>query len=96
MLEVGLAATYWAGLRVDEQLVEWGIPLERRGERLRILCDTYGLSADERSRLFDELNGYRRERIAARAYRGTTPVEVIHANLRWTEEHAAELSVYLV
>jgi aminoglycoside phosphotransferase (APT) family kinase protein len=96
VLEVGMAATYWAGLRIDEQLVEWGIPLERRGERLRLLCDAYGLDAEGRSRLFDELNGYRRERIAAQAYRGTVPVEVIHANLRWTEEHAAELSAYLV
>jgi hypothetical protein len=96
VLEVGMAATYWAGLRIDEQLVEWGIPLERRGERLRLLCDAYGLGADERARLFDELNGHRRARIATRSDRGTVPVELLHANLRWTEEHAAELSAYLV
>jgi phosphotransferase family enzyme len=29
IFEVALAATYWAGLRIDEQLIEWGIPLER-------------------------------------------------------------------
>jgi aminoglycoside phosphotransferase (APT) family kinase protein len=95
VLEVALAATYWAGVRIDEQLVEWGIPLERRGERLRLLCDAYGLRADERASLFDELIAFRRERIAGRHWRGTTPVEVIRANLRWTEEHAAELGTFL-
>jgi hypothetical protein len=92
VLEVARAATYWAGVRIDRQLVEWGIPLERRGERLRILCDAYGLDAAERSRLFDELIAYRR---SGRVPRGTTPIEVIRENLRWTEEHAAELGTFL-
>jgi hypothetical protein len=91
-LEVAMAATYWAGVRVDSQLREWGIPLERRGERLRLLCDSYGLGAAERASLLDELIAYRRE---ARRPRGTTPLEIIRANLRWTEEHAAELGTFL-
>lgn len=94
-LEVALAATYWAGVRIDTQLQEWGIPLERRGERLRILCDAYGLEAAERARVFDELIGFRRERIEHGLWRGTTPIEVIRANLRWTEAHAAELGTFL-
>jgi len=94
-LEVALAATYWAGVRIDEQLREWGIPLERRGERLRLLCDAYGLDAAARSSLLEELIAFRRARIASGAFRGTTPVEVIRANLRWTEEHAPELDTFL-
>ena len=64
-LELALAATYWAGLRIDEQLIEWGIPLERRGERLRLLCDAYGLDRAARASLLDELIVYRRQRIAS-------------------------------
>lgn len=94
-LEVAMAATYWAGVRIDEQLIEWGIPLERRGERLRLLCDAYGLEKERRRRLIDELLVHRRARVADGAFRGTTPVETILANLRWTEEHAAELATFL-
>jgi hypothetical protein len=95
VLEVAMAATYWAGVRIDEQLVEWGIPLERRGERLRILCDGYGLDATQRSTLFDELILYRRERIEQGLWRGTTPIDVIRANLQWTQEHAPQLATFL-
>jgi Phosphotransferase enzyme family len=95
VLEVAMAATYWAGLRIDRQLVEWGIPLERRGERLRLLCDAYGLDREERGRLLDELIAFRRDRIEGGLWRGATPIEVIRENLRWTEEHAAELGTFL-
>jgi len=94
-LEVAMAATYWAGIRIDEQLVEWGIPTERRGERLRILCDAYGLGVDERDSLLRELIDFRRERLAKGLWRGATPIEVIRANLRWTEEQMAELGTFL-
>lgn len=94
-LELALAATYWAGLRIDEQLIEWGIPLERRGERLRLLCDAYGLDRAARASLLDELIVYRRQRIASGKIRGTTPVEVIEANLRWTEKHSAHFARFL-
>jgi len=94
-LEVAMAATYWAGVRTDEQLREWGIPLERRGERLRLLCDAYGLDAAGRATLIDELIAYRRERIEKGLWRGTAPVELIRQNLRWTEAHAVELGTFL-
>ena len=94
-LEVALAATYWAGLRIDEQLVEWGIPLERRGQRLRLLCDSYGLARAARASLLDELIAYRRQRIASRRIRGTTPIEVIEANLRWTEQNHGHFAGFL-
>jgi hypothetical protein len=94
-LEVALAATYWAGIRIDEQLVQWGIPLERRGERLRLLCDSYGLDASQRARLLDALVEHRQSRLQRGAFRGTAPVEIIRANLRWTEDHARELGTFL-
>jgi hypothetical protein len=94
-LEVALAATYWAGIRIDEQLDQWGIARDRRGQRLRLLCDSYGLNGNQRSGLLDELIEHRRARIGSGAFRGTTPAEVIRANLRWTEEHAAELATFL-
>jgi Phosphotransferase enzyme family len=95
VLEVALAATYWAGVRIDEQLVEWGIPLGRRGERLRLLCDAYGLDGGARGALLDVLIDHRRRRLEQGAFRGTAPVSLIRANLRWTEEHAAELGTFL-
>jgi hypothetical protein len=94
-LEVALAATYWAGLRIDAQLLEWGIPLERRGDRLRILCDAYELDASQRGSLLDELIEHRRRRIEHGAFRGTAPRSIILANLRWVEAHAAELATFL-
>jgi aminoglycoside phosphotransferase (APT) family kinase protein len=94
-LEIAMAATYWAAVRIDEQLLEWGIPLERRGERLRLLCDAYGLEPSQRASLLDELIAYRRERVEQGLWRGATPIEVIRANLRWTEEHAEELGTFL-
>ena len=94
-LEVAHAATYWAGVRIDEQLVEWGIPLERRGERLRLLCDAYGLAAVERHSLLDDLIEFRRERLEGKLFRGTTPVEVIRANFGWLVEHRDELGTFL-
>jgi Phosphotransferase enzyme family len=94
-LELALAATYWAGLRIDEQLAAWGISSDRRGERLRLLCDAYCLEASERAMLLDELVEYRRTRIETRSWRGTTPPEVIVANHEWVLAHRAELATFL-
>jgi len=94
-LDVAMAATYWAGIRIDEQLVEWGVPLERRGERLRLLCDAYGLTAGERATVIDELLEFRRERIEQGLWRGATPVEVIRANYAWVLDHRDELATFL-
>ena len=45
--------------------------------------------------LFDELIAFRRERIQKGLSRGTTPIDVIRANLSWAEEHAVELGTFL-
>jgi hypothetical protein len=94
VLEVALAATYWAGLRTDDQLQTWKIPLERRGERLRILCDSYGLDDSQRSVLLDELIQQRRGRLERGDWRVANR-ETVEANLRWLEEHRAELDTVL-
>jgi hypothetical protein len=95
VLEVALAATYWTSLRIDEQVLVWGLPLERRGERLRLLCDAYGLGVDERARVLPELIAYRRTRIERGEWRGTTLRATVLANHRWVERHAAELEGFL-
>jgi hypothetical protein len=95
VLELGLAATYWASIRIDEQVLAWGLPLERRGERLRLLCDAYGLDAEERARLLPELVDYRRTRIERGEWRGKTLQATVLANHRWVEQHAAELQGFL-
>jgi hypothetical protein len=94
-LDVALAATYWAGVRIDRQLLERGLPLDRRGERLRILCDAYGLHPSQRSTLLAELIGHREHHLARGTSRGMTPREVIVANLQWTRDRYAELSAFL-
>ncbi len=94
-LEVALAATYWAPVRIDRQSAEWGLPLDRRGERLRLLCDAYGLTTAQRAVVLDELIAHRRGRLEQRTLRGMTPREVIVENLRWVEDHYDELATFL-
>ena len=94
VLDVALAATYWGGVRVDRQLREWGLPLERRGERLRLLCDGYGLEARARARLLDELLAQRRGRVERGDWRVTSR-DVIVENLHWLEERRDQLARFL-
>jgi len=95
-LEGALAATYWAPLRIDEQAVEWGLQLDRRGERLRLLCDAYGLDAAARATLLDELTEQRRGRLARWAeWHPAGTHELIVANLRWLEAHRSDLARFL-
>lgn len=108
LLDVASAASYWAPLRIDEQALEWGLPLERRGERLRLLCDAYGLDAGERARFLDEhaahrLRGYEQHRVWGGIERRPGWAEMwdsgsgdlILANLRWIDEHQGELKRFL-
>ena len=60
LYDLASAANYWAPLRPDEQAAAWGLPAATRGERLRLLCDGYGLADDERPALLGvvaRLNG---------------------------------------
>jgi hypothetical protein len=94
VLDVALAGTYWGGLRIDRQLTEWGIPLDGRGERLRLLCDGYGLDADARARLLPELLAQRRGRLERGDWRVASR-SVIEENLLWLEEHQEGLARFL-
>jgi hypothetical protein len=57
--DVASAAYFWASLRTDA--AERGLPVDRRVERVRLLCDAYGLSAEGRRRFVDKaIEGRRR------------------------------------
>jgi hypothetical protein len=50
--DVVSAASHWAPLRTDNE--KWGLPADRRPERVRILCDAYGLPPEDRARFIDK------------------------------------------
>jgi aminoglycoside phosphotransferase (APT) family kinase protein len=56
--DVVSAASHWAPLRTDA--AKWGLPEDRRPERVRLLCDSYGLSAQDRARFFEKALAIRR------------------------------------
>ena len=90
MLDVALASTYWSGIRADAQLADWGVPLDRRGERLRLLCDAYGLSSTQRSTLLDELVAQREGRLERADWR-VTGRDAVVANLAWLAKNRDDL-----
>jgi Phosphotransferase enzyme family len=106
--DVARACSYWAPLLRDSIALEWGLPTERRGERMRLLCDAYGLDATERARVLDEV--VRRRRLGLEAHRlwggverrpgwremwDAGSAEQFAANMRWLEEHRPELERWL-
>jgi len=56
--DVVSAASHWVPLRTDA--AKWGLPAGRRPERLRILCDAYGLPDRDRARFVDKAIAVRR------------------------------------
>jgi hypothetical protein len=94
VLDVALAATYWAGIRADAQLADWGVPLDRRGDRLRLLCDSYGLTAAQRATLLDELVAQRTGRLERGDWR-VTGREAVIANLDWLRDNRLDLAAAL-
>jgi hypothetical protein len=56
--DVVSAASRWVPLHTEAE--EWGLPTDRRPERLRILCDAYGLPAEDRARFVDKAIAIRR------------------------------------
>jgi Phosphotransferase enzyme family len=53
--DLASAANFWVALRPDDQCKAWGVPTERRGDRLRALCDGYGLDRSARGKLLDAI-----------------------------------------
>jgi Ser/Thr protein kinase RdoA (MazF antagonist) len=87
--DVAMAASWWAPLQTDLRAERWGFPLDRRGERLRRLCDGYGL--EERSDLIDRLVALRSRRLEADAERA----QRARLDIQWLEDHRAELESWL-
>lgn len=106
--DVASAASYWVPLATDDRALEQGLPVERRGERLRLLCDAYGLGSDDRGRVVDVLlqrrrHGYEAHRLWGGVERrpGWREMwdggsgDVIERNIRWLEEQRAALEPWL-
>jgi aminoglycoside phosphotransferase (APT) family kinase protein len=58
LTDLASAACFWTPLCSDADADRRGLPRGRRGERLRLLCDVYGLSAHERGSLLDAVTAY--------------------------------------
>lgn len=53
LYDVGSAALFWVPLRPDDEAELWGLPTDRRAERLRLLCDGYGLTRAQRAEVVE-------------------------------------------
>ncbi len=53
LYDVASAANFWVPLAPTSEAERSGLAGRRRGERLRLLCDAYGLDAAERGELLD-------------------------------------------
>jgi Phosphotransferase enzyme family len=56
--DLASVAYFWSPLRPDKGAREWGLPTTRRPQRLRLVCDAYGLTASERGELLDAIVAY--------------------------------------
>ena len=108
LADVARASSYWVPLIHDSIAKDWGLPTERRGHRLRLLCDAYGLERDERTGLLDEV--VRRRQFGYEAHRLWGGIERrpgwremwdegsadrFAANMRWLEDNRSELERWL-
>ena len=87
--DLARAAAWWAPLRPDNAARERGLDPARRGERLRVLCDAYGLAAAGRARILDVA-------IAEQLSWAEDPPDedsarLMRLNAAWIEENRAEL-----
>jgi hypothetical protein len=99
-------ASYWVPLRTDEDAARHGMPANRRGKRLRLLLDGYGL--DDRDGFLELVaavwhscreayrvwGGVERRERWADAFQSSR-CEYIDANLAWLERHRTELEAWL-
>ena len=104
--DVTALALWWAPLRPDAEALKYGFPTDRRGERLRAICDTYGL--EERGDLIEcaiaqRRGGYELHRTLGGEQRlpGWREMwdrgsgETSLAGIRWLEENREELERWL-
>ena len=107
LFDVASAAKHWVPLMAPERAAAEGWPDAPRAPRLRLLCDAYGLSADERAELIDmcllkQQTGYASHEAWAAAgdpgfvrmwNEGSGPR--MAADMEWLREHRAELEEHL-
>ena len=108
LTDVAAAAVWWTPLRSDEATRRYGLPTDRRIERLRLLADGYGLEPAQRHLLLDVvvrmlrgwhkayrvLGGVERREPWAERWDGGRG-EFILAGLAWVEENRRELERWL-
>jgi hypothetical protein len=104
--DVAALASWWAPLRPEREAAGYGFPTDRRGPRLRAICDAYGLEdrGDVVARalaqrhwgyeLHRRLGGEQR-RPGWREMWDAGSGETILAGVRWLEENQAELEEWL-
>lgn len=63
--DLASAANFWVALRDDASCEAWGIPCDRRGERLKALFDGYGLEQASRPGLLDAVEALNRAWLAS-------------------------------
>jgi len=108
LTDLASAACFWTPLCSDADADRRGLPRGRRGERLRLLCDAYGLSAHARGSLLDAvsaylLRGYELHRRWGRLERRpkwrrmweSGSGDAILDNAAWLDEHRGELTRWL-
>jgi hypothetical protein len=105
---VASAACFWVPVATDARTAQLGLPTTRRGDRLRLLCDAYGLDADVRARVVDAicaylLRGHELHRLWGaiegqpkwRKLWEAGSGEAINAELAWVSSHRDELERFL-
>lgn len=108
LYDVASAANFWVPLAHAEHAALWGLTNERAGERLRVLCDGYGLGRDDRRALLDVVEhrnrmGFELHRVWGGVERRSGFREMWDAGsgeevLRrtaWFREHRADLLAFL-
>jgi hypothetical protein len=93
MQDLARAAAWWAPLRPDEVVVARGFDVARRGERLRLLCDAYGLEDDLRARIVEA--AIRAQLEWADDPPGEEEAVLMRANAAWMDANRADLERWL-
>jgi Phosphotransferase enzyme family len=91
--DVARCAAWWAPLRPDDVVRARGFDPARRGERLRVLCDGYGLGEEQRSRVLDAAVQAQLE--WAEDPPGPAEAEAMRASAAWIVAHRYELEPWL-
>ena len=108
LYDIASAANFWVPLAHDERAAEWGLSNARAGERLRLLCDAYGLDRPQRARLLDvvahrNVMGYELHRVwggierrpGFREMWDAGSGEQVLRRSAWFETHRADLLAFL-